>query len=100
MAPIWASRGVPDPSRRTSGAGRVRATPLVAAARGRGPTQPSTSVSSPRRKRWQRTPPVARPLAGYSSKGVTLTEEPVDPLPAMVTTTGAPAGSTAPNHTA
>ena len=40
---------------------------------GPGPAQASTSTSSPLRNRWQRTPPVARPLAGYSSKGVTLT---------------------------
>ena len=38
----------------------------------RRPTR-STSVSSPLRNRWQRTPPVARPLAGYSANGVTLT---------------------------
>ena len=40
---------------------------------GAGPAQASSRVSSPLRKRWQRTPPVARPLAGYSANGVTLT---------------------------
>ena len=45
------------------------------------------------RNRWQRTPPVARPLGGYSAYGVTLTLAAVVPgkapaLPATVTTTG------------
>ena len=40
---------------------------------GAGPAQAKTRVSSPLRNRWQRTPPVARPLAGYSANGVTLT---------------------------
>ena len=37
------------------------------------PAQAKTRVSSPLRNRWQRTPPVARPLAGYSENGVTFT---------------------------
>ena len=37
------------------------------------PAQAKTRVSSPLRNRWQRTPPVARPLGGYSENGVTLT---------------------------
>ena len=48
--------------------------PLAAAARaGAVPAQAKTRASSPLRNRWQRTPPVARPLAGYSENGVTLT---------------------------
>jgi hypothetical protein len=46
---------------------------LIIARAGAGPAQAATSVSSPLRNRWQRTPPVARPLAGYSCIGVTLT---------------------------
>ena len=37
------------------------------------PAQARIRASSPLRNRWQRTPPVARPLAGYSENGVTLT---------------------------
>ncbi len=65
---------MPDPSRRPTASGRSTAAPLAAAARaGPVPTQASTSVSSPLRNRWQRTPPVPRPLAGYSANGVTFT---------------------------
>ncbi len=38
----------------------------------RGPPRHRSSRSSPERKRWHRTPPVARPLPGYSANGVTL----------------------------
>src|ERR1700722_10150237 len=60
--------------------------------RGPGPPQAAISSSSPLRNRWQRTPPVARPLAGYSANGVTLTDAPPVPgsapeRPATVTTT-------------
>ena len=69
----------PEPSRRGSIAGRSTGAPLAAAATaGEGPTQASWRTSSPLRKRWQRTPPVPRPLLGYSSNGVTFT------LPASV----------------
>lgn len=34
--------------------------------------QARISVFWPLRKRWERTPPVARPLVGYISSGVTL----------------------------
>jgi hypothetical protein len=40
------------------------------------PIEAMTRLSSPLRKRWQRTPPVALPLAGYSANGVTLTLAP------------------------
>ena len=51
--------GVPDMSRRGSGAGRSIGVPLAAAAiAGSGPAQASTRPSSPFRNRWQRTPPV------------------------------------------
>src|SRR5215475_7690347 len=46
---------------------------------GAGPIQAWIRPSSPFRNRWQRTPPVARPLAGYSAKGVTFTLAP--PVP-------------------
>ena len=64
----------------------------VAPSAGAAPAQAMTSVSSPLRNRWQRTPPVARPLPGYSCSGVTLTLSPAAPgsapvLPATVTTT-------------
>src|SRR5690606_24036664 len=66
--------GTPDPSRRPLASGSSTGAPLLAAARaGPGPAQAATNASSPLRKRWARTPPVARPLAGYSVKGVTLT---------------------------
>ena len=60
------ARGVPDPSRRLVEGGEVdRAARWPRHARaGVGPTQASSRTSSPRRNRWQRTPPVARPLAG------------------------------------
>src|SRR5580692_12964380 len=70
----------------------------VAARIGGGPIQAWIRPSSPLRKRWQRTPPVARPFGGYSANGVTLTEPPPVPgsapeRPATVTTTAAAAGS-------
>ena len=66
--------GTPEPSRRPVASGRSTAAPLAAAARaGPRPTQAKTRASSPLRKRWQRTPPVPRPLAGYSENGVTFT---------------------------
>ncbi len=97
--------GTPEPSRRPSAAGRSIGAPLAAAARaGAEPAQAKTRVSSPLRKRWQRTPPVARPLAGYSANGVTLTAPGSVPGSAVdepddVTTTDVGAGSTAPNQT-
>ena len=59
---------------------------------GAGPAQAMTRMSSPLRNRWQRTPPVARPLGGYSCSGVTFTVPAAVPgrapaLPATVTTT-------------
>lgn len=54
------------------------------------------------RNRWQRTPPVARPLRGYWSNGVSLhvsTESSSVPCePATVNTTASAAGSTAVNE--
>ena len=65
-----AAAGMPEPSRRPVASGRSTGAPLAAAARaGAGPAQAVSRVSSPLRKRWQRTPPVARPLAGYSREG-------------------------------
>ena len=59
--------GRPEPSRLPVAAGSSTGTPLAAAARaGAAPTHARTRVSSPRRNRCARTPPVARPLAGYS----------------------------------
>ena len=56
-------------------AGRSTGAPLSAAASaGAAPAHAKTSSSSPLRNRWQRTPPVARPLAGYSENGVTFTD--------------------------
>src|ERR1700722_16767247 len=84
----------------------------VAASTGGGPIQAWIRPSSPLRKRWQRTPPVARPLGGYSENGVTLTDAPPVPgsapdRPATVTTTASPeepdepdAGPRAPNQIA
>ena len=70
------------------------------------PTHASARRSCPRRRRWQRTPPVPRPLAGYSVNGVTFTDPASVPGsaaddPATVTTTGSPAPSpTTPNQIA
>ena len=70
---------MPDPSRLPTGSGRMTGLPeSVAPTAGAGPAQAMTSASSPLRNRWQRTPPVARPLAGNSCSGVTFT------LPAVV----------------
>ena len=69
---------------------------------GASPAQAKTSVSSPLRNRWQRTPPVARPLAGYSPNGVTLTAPGSVPGSAVVdpdaVTTTEASGSTTPNQ--
>src|ERR1039458_8806469 len=86
--------GAPEPSRRPSGGGSGTGVPASVAPRaGPGPAQASTSTSSPFRNLWQRTPPVARPLGGYSAYGVTFTVAAEAPgsapaLPATVTTTG------------
>ena len=83
--------------------GQVDGAPLAAAAlAGAAPAHAKTRASSPLRKRWQRTPPVARPLGGYSENGVTFTAPGSVPgsaveEPEAVTTT-ASAASTAPNH--
>ena len=62
----------PEPSRRSTGSGSRTGPPSSRNARaGERPTQPNSSMSSPLRKRWHRTPPVARPLAGNAVKGVT-----------------------------
>src|SRR6188472_2873336 len=97
--------GTPDPSRRPFAGGRSTAAPLDAAARaGPGPAHANTRVSSPLRKRWQRTPPVPRPLAGYSPNGVTLTAPGSVPGSAVldpddVTTTADSSGVKAPKKT-
>lgn len=67
------------------------------------PAQARIRTSSPFRKRWQRTPPVARPLRGYWSKGVSFADVPAEesrvPVePATVKTTASAAGSTAVNE--
>ena len=72
MAPMTASTGVPEASRLAPASGSVRADPSRPTASGSRPTQASARASSPFRKRWARTPPVARPLAGNSSKALTL----------------------------
>lgn len=75
--------------------------PFFCAARaGTAPAQARARQSSPLRNRWQRTPPVARPLRGYWSNGVSLavvwTESSSVPRePATVNTTASTAGSTA-----
>ena len=75
-SPRWADcRGflTRHAGRLTAGSGT--GLPLAAAAMaGAGPAQASSRESSPLRNRWQRTPPVARPLAGYCRNSVTLTE--------------------------
>src|SRR6516164_6133044 len=105
--PMWASwrvRGVPEPSRRPCMPERSTGTPASVAPRaGPGPAQAAIRPPSPLRKRWQRTPPVARPFGGYSAKGVTLTLAAPVPgsapdLPATVTTTE-PSALIAPNQT-
>src|SRR5215469_15023266 len=98
--PMWASwrvSGVPEPSRLPCMPDRSTGTPAsVAPSAGPGPTQAMTKRSSPLRKRWQRTPPVALPFGGYSANGVTLTLAADAPgsapaRPATVTTTVSPA---------
>src|SRR5215475_8665654 len=101
--PMWASwrvSGVPEPSRLPRMPDRSTGTPAsVAPSAGPAPTQAMTRRSSPLRRRWQRTPPVALPFGGYSANGVTLTLAADAPgsapaRPATVTTTvspGAPA---------
>ena len=72
--PRWADQ-TGRPSR--PAAGRPRQIDGCAARRrgnaGARPAQANNKVSSPLRNRWHRTPPVARPFAGYSPNGVTLT---------------------------
>ena len=66
----------PDPGAVPAAVGRGqvhRHAGLGGAAGRRRAAQASTRASSPLRNRWQRTPPVARPLAGYSRYGVTFT---------------------------
>src|SRR5215472_12681620 len=98
--PTWASwrvSGVPEPSRLPCMPDRSTGTPAsVAPSAGPGPAQAMTRRSSPLRKRWQRTPPVALPFGGYSANGVTLTLATDAPgsaptRPATVTTTVSPA---------
>src|SRR6516162_9711549 len=89
----WRRRAIPDPSRLPTGSGRTTGLPeSVAPTAGAGPAQAMTSASSPLRNRWQRTPPVARPLPGNSCSGVTFTLPAAVPgstpdRPATVTTT-------------
>ena len=70
--PAWPAA---RPSRRGAGPGRQvgRGAGLGRRA-GRGGARPGQHQASPRpcRNRWQRTPPVARPLRGYWSNGVSL----------------------------
>ena len=67
QAAIGCEPGVPLPSLLPVASGRSIGDPLAAAARaGARPAQAKTNASSPLRNRWQRTPPVARPLPGYS----------------------------------
>src|SRR5699024_11618027 len=74
-AAIGTATGVPEPSRRPVGSGRSIGWPASEEARaGCGTTQAPISVSSPRRKRWQRIPAVARPLAGNSVREVTFSD--------------------------
>ena len=88
----------PLPSRRPSAAGRSIGTPAPAQAIGvAGPAHARIRVSSPLRKRWQRTPPVPRPLAGYSANGGDLDAPASVPgsaaeLPDTVTTAAAAPG--------
>jgi hypothetical protein len=62
---MGAPGGDPAASRRSSIAGNATGAPAELAARaGAGPAQATVMVSSPERKRWQRTPFVPRPFAG------------------------------------
>src|SRR5918996_5924527 len=102
IAAMACGAGVPDPSRRPVGGGRVIGTPLAAAAiAGAAPAQARRSVSSPRRNRWQRTPAGARPLAGDSVYEGTFTGPGCVPGravddPATLTTTESRSTSAAP----
>src|SRR6201993_5028671 len=93
MTAIWRPSATPEPSRLPPGSGSWTGAPeSVAATAGVGPAHAMTSMSSPLRNRWQRTPPVARPLPGNSCSGVTFTLAALAPgsapaLPATVTTT-------------
>src|SRR5258708_37019753 len=95
-------RPTQEPCRLPTGSGRETGGPdSLAPTAGAGPAQAMTSVSSPLRNRWQRTPPVARPLPGNSCSGVTLTLSAAAPgsadaLPATVTTTAGEEGPGAP----
>ena len=102
---------MPEPSRLPTMPDRFTRVPdSVMPTTGPGPIHARSSPSSPLRNRWQRTPPVARPFAGNSANGVTLTLAAPVPgsapdRPATVTTTISPpaaaaSGPTAPNHTA
>lgn len=72
---------VPARIRRGSSTG----SPVAVAPTGRGPIQATVRSVSPLRNRWARTPPVARPFAGYALNGVTFTVASVE-----VTTIGSP----------
>src|SRR5699024_3731217 len=104
-AAIGTDTGVPEPSRRPVGSGRSIGWPASEAARaGCGTTQAPIRTSSPRRKRWQRMPAVARPFAGYSESAVTFSEPVcssgrVPELPATVTTSAGVVTSIAPKDT-
>ena len=106
IEPTTASSGVPDASRFAPDSGRDLADPSDATAiAGMFPTQATLSASSPFRKLWARTPPVARPLPGNSDSADTLARPGSVPGrtsddPEMVTTTAFPAGSTAPKKSA
>ena len=106
--PVRPAAGGPAPRNRPAGPPRGAGTPARPRpwrrGPGPGPAQARTRVSSPLRNRWQRTPPVARPLAGYSRYGVTFTVAAAVPgsaplLPATVTTTASPASPGAPPGT-
>ena len=98
-------RATPEPSRRGSSGGRSTGTPLAAAARaGVGPAQARARGGPRPRNRWQRTPPVARPLRGVLLEGgdlggARLGAGRASDGPATVTTTASAAGSTAPKKT-
>ena len=90
----------PEPSRLPNSAGRGRATPPAEApSAGWGPAQASCSSVSPLSSRWARTPAVARPLAGYSARGVFFMEPGTVPgsvsSPAVTVTTTARSPSAA-----
>ena len=71
---IGAASSVPEPSRRISGFGS--STGFAALGRGmqRVQAHPREDQRTQRSTRCDRTPPVARPLVGYISNGVTLAD--------------------------